>query len=242
MVEMMVAKCIPAIVNACAENLLKQQEMGNYQYAIGKSYSAALKSKDSIETKLVKVVDCTSLASSASAPSSTPSAFQHPSGISEEHDRNRKRNNLILFGMPEFAESAPEDQLLDDCKSFQSLLHDKFKFAKGDIINAFRIGSKSNDKDWPFLIKFATEQMKWDILKVSKNMKLLKGDISYAVYFSLDRTALQCKERQCLLDELRVRMNNGESDLIITDNKIVNKSEVFFQSSAQAIWAQLLDE
>ena len=29
MVETMVAKCIPAIVNACAENLLKQQEMGN---------------------------------------------------------------------------------------------------------------------------------------------------------------------------------------------------------------------
>ena len=84
----MVAKCIPAIVNACAENLLKQQEMGNYQYANGKSYSAALKSKDSTETKLVKVVDCLSLAPSASAPSSTPSAFQHSSGISEEHDRN----------------------------------------------------------------------------------------------------------------------------------------------------------
>ena len=36
MVETMVAKCIPAIVNACAENFLKQQEMGNYQYANGK--------------------------------------------------------------------------------------------------------------------------------------------------------------------------------------------------------------
>ena len=75
MVETMVAKCIPAIVNACAENLLNQQEMGNYQYANSKSYSAALKSKDSIETKLVRVVDCPSLAPSASAPSSTPSAF-----------------------------------------------------------------------------------------------------------------------------------------------------------------------
>ena len=68
------AKCNPAIVNACAENLLKQQEMGNYWYANGKSYSAALKSKDSIETKLVKVVDCPSLAPPASAPSSTPLA------------------------------------------------------------------------------------------------------------------------------------------------------------------------
>ena len=238
----MVAKCIPAIVNACAENLLKQQEMGNSQNANGKSYSVALMYKDSIETKLVKVVDCPSLAPSASAPSSIPSAFQHPSGISEEHDRNRRKNNLILFGMPESAESAPEDQLLDDCKSFKSLLHDKFKFAKGDIINAFRIGSKSNDKDRPFLIKFATEQIKWDILKESKDMKLLKGNISYPVYFSLDRIALQCKERQCLLDELRARKNNGESDLIIKNNKIVNKSEIFFRSSAQAIWAQLLDE
>ena len=100
--------------------------MGNYQYANGKSYSAALKSKDSIETKLVKVVDCPSLTPSASAPSSSPSAFQHPSGISKEHDRNRRKNNLILFGMPESAESAPEDQLLDDCKSFKSLLQDKF--------------------------------------------------------------------------------------------------------------------
>ena len=69
-----------------------------------------------------------------SAPSSTPSAFQHPNGISEEHDRNRRKNNLILFGMPESAESAPEDQLLDDCNSFKSLLQNKFKFAKGDII------------------------------------------------------------------------------------------------------------
>ena len=144
--------------------------------------------------------------------------------------------------MPESAESAPEDQLLDDCKSFISLLHDKFNFAKGDIINAFQIGSKSNDKDRPFLIKFATEQIKWNILKVSKDMKLLKGDISYPVYFSLDSTALQCKERQCLLDELRAHKNNGDSDLIIRNNKIVNKSETFFRSSAQAIWAQLLDE
>ena len=188
------AKCIPAIVNACAENLLKQQKMGNYQYANGNSYSAALKSQDSIETKLVKVVDCPSLAPSASAPSSTPSAFQHPSGISKEHDHNKRNNNLILFGMPESAESAPEDQLLDDCKSFKSLLHDKFKFAKGDIINGFLIHSKSNDKDRPFLIKFVTEQIKWDILKVSKDMKLLKGDISYPVYFSLDHIALQGKE------------------------------------------------
>ena len=130
--------------------------------------------------------------------------------------------------MPESAESAPEDQLLDDCKSSKSLLQDKFKFAKGDIINAFRIGSKSNDKDRPFLIKFATEQIKYDILKESKDMKLLKGNISYPVYFSLDRTALQRKERQCLLDELRTRKNNGESDLIIKNDKIFNKSEIFF--------------
>ena len=120
MVETLVAKCIPAIVNACAENLLKQQEMGNYQYANGNSYSAALKSKDSIETKLVKVMDCPSLTPSASAQSSTPLVFQHPSGISEEHDRNRRKNNLIPFGMPESVESVPEDQLLDDCKSFKS--------------------------------------------------------------------------------------------------------------------------
>ena len=92
-------------------------------------------------------MDCPSLAPSASAPSSTPSAFQHPSGISKEHDRNRRKNNPILFGVPESAEFAPEDQLLDDCKSFKSLLQDKFKFAKVDIINAFQIGSKSNDKD-----------------------------------------------------------------------------------------------
>ena len=174
-------------------------------------------------------MDCPSLAPSASAPSSTPIVFQHPSGISEEHDRNRRKNDLILFGMPESAESAPEDQFLDDCKSFKSLLRKKFKFAKGDIIKAFRISSKSNDKDPPFLIKFATEQIKWDIQKVAKDMQLLKGDISYPVYFSLDRTALQRKERQCLLDELRARKNNGESDLIIKNNKIVNKCETFFR-------------
>ena len=61
-----------------------------------------------------------------------------------------------------------------------------------------------------------------------KDMKLLKGDISYPVYFSLDRTSLQRKEMQCLLDELRARKNNGESDLIIKKNEIVNKSEIFF--------------
>ena len=74
-------------------------------------------------------------------------------------------------------------------------------------------------------------------------MKLLKGNIIYLVYFSLDRTALQRKERQCLLDKLRARKNYGDNkDLIIKSNKIVNKSEIFFRSSAQAIWAQLLDE
>ena len=170
MVETMVAKCIPAIVNACAENLLKQQKMGNYQYANGKSYSAALKSKDSIETKLVKVVDCPSLApSAASAPSFTPLAFQHPSGISEEHDHNRRKNNLFYLVCLNLQNLLLKiNYVLDDCKSFKSLLHGKFKFAKGDIIKAFRIGSKSNDRDRPFFIKFATEQIKWDILKVSK--------------------------------------------------------------------------
>ena len=229
-VESVVLKCIPTIVKNCCE------KMQNYQCQdIKKSFSEVLKSEnhkvhqDQQETlqNLNKKLDC------------FPSIAKKLNQQQEEDDRLRRKNNLLFFGIPESNHADLEDQLKDDCDIVKLVLRSKIKFCSGDV-KAFRLGSKRADKPRPFLIKLENEKIKWEILKASKGLKLFKENQCFPIFVSLDRTVMERNERRKLIAELNERKNKGETNLIIKNNKILEKSaKQPFQYSAQDFWAKI---
>ena len=90
------------------------------------------------------------------------------------------------------------------------------------------------------------ENKKWEYLRASKNLRFLKDHISFQVWVTPDRTAKERKERKILVDKLKDRTKNGEKNLTIRNNKIVEKlSKNFadkpFHESAQKFWADLFN-
>ena len=138
---------------------------------------------------------------------------------------------MFFFGIPE-----------SDHADFSRMLRSKIKVCSGDVVKAFRLGSKRADKPRPFLIKLKNEKIKWEILKATKGLKLFKENQCFPIFVpvSLDCTVMEKNETRKFISELNERKNKGPTNLIIKNNKILEKSaKQPFQYSAQDFWAKI---
>ena len=156
----------------------------------------------------------------------------------EEDEKLKRKNNLILFKLPESAESEPEEQIKADCSAVKNILEERVTISSGEVVNITRLGRKEDNKVRPLLIKFKNEEKKWEVLKSSKGLRLLTDNVSYPLFMSVDRTLKEQQSRKILLKELRERKNNGEENLMIRNNSIIKKPSLF-RLSAKNFWDQL---
>lgn len=156
----------------------------------------------------------------------------------EEDEKLKRKNNLILFKLPESAESEPEEQIKADCSAVKNILEERVTISSGEVVNITRLGRKEDNKVRPLLIKFKNEEKKWEVLKSSKGLRLLRDNVSYPLFMSVDRTLKEQQSRKILLKELRERKNNGEENLMIRNNSIIKKPSLF-RLSAKNFWDQL---
>ena len=159
--------------------------------------------------------------------------------LEEEREIERRKCNLIIYGVPEPTSAELEDKLEEEyayiCEAYKKTV----SFERGHIKDMFRLGKKQQEKDRPLLIKFHDEDSKMEVLKASGDLKLKINHEVIKVYAANDMTQKQRSEFKKLKQELKTRKDNGEEDIGIRGNKVV-KLQLFRKRQAnrtRIIWA-----
>ena len=149
----------------------------------------------------------------------------------------KKKDNLIVYGMPETPGDDRKEELLEDFRRIKKIYTGRTEVVKEDIVHMTRLGQKAANKIRPIQITLVNQTKRKNILTKNRDLKLLENDISTNIYVSTDRTQKQREADKILRRELKERQKTNP-DLVIRNNKIVT-----FQPAAQATttWASLFD-
>ena len=137
--------------------------------------------------------------------------------LAEIDERDRRRPNLMISGIPEKTEGSAAERKDFDNEQVEALFHNLDRdLGCDDILKSFRVG-KSDSK--PRLLKVicldsATKR------KVLTKAKTLRTIASYKdVYVNPDLTPLQQKQNKDLREELKRRKNSAE-DVVLRGGKV----------------------
>ncbi|CAG4954569.1 unnamed protein product [Colias eurytheme] len=125
--------------------------------------------------------------------------------------RDKKQNNIIIFGLKEEQESAPG--LIQEVKKiFNKDLN--INIEDFEINNAYRIGKKNLEgKPRPVLLSFVSSWKKNEVMKVRKNLK--------GIYISEDYSKEVLEKRKMLQSKLKEERMKGNFAYLKYDKLIV---------------------
>ena len=139
----------------------------------------------------------------------------------ELEERNRRKTNLVVTGIPEQTHGTAEERKQLDRQKIESLLKELHDLHGNMITHVFRIGRKTNDKDRLMRIVCNNENTKELFLSKVRQRKL--SDSWRGIYINPDRTKMQQQEEKALRTELLRRKGRGE-EVYISRGKIMSKS------------------
>ena len=107
-----------------------------------------------------------------------------------------------------------------------NLLHE-IKCDTISVKEVVRLGKITGDKDKPRPVKLvvASKQQKEKVLSSAKNLKERRDKGFDMVFLHQDLTVKQRKKRQELVQQLKARKLNGEINLMIIGDKIVERKQ-----------------
>nr|VZI47078.1 unnamed protein product [Spirometra erinaceieuropaei] len=132
---------------------------------------------------------------------------------------------LIIQGLPESTAGASKERVSADLKLFQCLLNELLRpNEEVSVLKAFRLGKRSIDisehsRPRPLKIVLANQEQVGLILSRRFRIK----DTNRGVFLQPDYTPAERIKRRQLVLELRTRLQNGETDLVIYNNQIVQR-------------------
>ena len=131
--------------------------------------------------------------------------------IDEMADRDRRKNNIVAYNFPESTDRNV------DIQSFKALSDTVFKLDL-DVTKAIRLGPKIPNKHRPLLLTVEDVDDKTFMLSHSHFLK--RHEQYNKVYLVPDRTRLERAKHKRVVDELKQRKANGETNLIIRNGII----------------------
>ena len=136
-----------------------------------------------------------------------------------------KKDNIVLFNVPESGSEKIEDRMRHDRQMFL-MLYDitKEDFDDKSVKLIHRVGKKSKENTRPMLIKFTKNETKTKYMKASGDLALNVEEDEVKVYASHDLTKNQRTKMKELAAEVKVRNEKGEKDIVIRNFRIVKKS------------------
>jgi len=132
--------------------------------------------------------------------------------LEELADRERRRNNVIIYNMPE--SSDPQS----DQGKFKELCSTAFGIDV-NLNKTTRLGKKIDNKQRPILVCLDDPSVRDAIL--NQTGKLRKYEQFKNVFIVPDRTKFEREKHQKLVNELKQRRASGEQNLVIRNGNIV---------------------
>ena len=142
----------------------------------------------------------------------------------ESNEKKRRVNNLVFYNIPESKSDVAKERFVHDCSLVKKMFEDRnLTLTLKEIGNIFRLGKRKEDDDRPrpILVRFSNEDIKTNVLKYCRDLKLKINNECFAIHYSFDLTRKERLERKTLVDELKKRQSNTEEQLGIRNGKIV---------------------
>ncbi len=155
--------------------------------------------------------------------------------IDEENEnkmRKQKESNVCLFNLPESSSDDEKTKYNHDISNLKKILPGSVKAA--DLKAVYRIG-KSGSSPRPIVIKFTNMERRSEVLKLRNLSFKSVNSEEVKIYIAPDRTKQQQQEHKRLVSELKLLKAQGQSDLMIKNGKIINRSPSFL-SNPQLFW------
>lgn len=183
--------------------------------------------KEDITEKVTKHIESTMASNAEALPSeekvkeiaskSAEEALREPAAlntvINELEDREKRRNNLIIYGLTESKEENSEKKKLDDKDRCYEILKFVFKEIDAkDCTRYRRLGKEAERTNRPIVVEIRNEDIKEKILK---GTKLLKDSQFETIGISHDLTRQQRNELKELLKNAREKSEGGKKHKVV---------------------------
>lgn len=166
---------------------------------------------DSLQNQITDTSKTTSQTAASTTESSTTTVL---SIADELADRERRKNNLIIFNLPETSDQSK------DIAFFNELCQPVFAITV-KITKSLRLGKKVENKNRPLLISLENQN---NTLYITSRAAYLRRHAKYEnIYIVPDMTKYQRSKHKGLVDELKRRKANGEENLVIRNGEIVTR-------------------
>ena len=151
----------------------------------------------------------------------------------EEAERLKRKTSIIIHGLAESTEELAADRHDDDINQVAAVFSE-LDCNEAKIEKLFRLGRRSGVeqsgddvastavRSRPLKVVLNSEEQKIQILVRAKNLRK-KEDTWAKIYIHQDLTLKEREHRNVLLEQIRERKKEGETDLIIVKGKIVRK-------------------
>lgn len=114
---------------------------------------------------------------------------------SEIEDRNRRKKNLVFYGIKESEAKEGKDRQLDDAKRLSDIAR-VLDIAEIEVEKIFRLGKKGDQQTHrPMLVKFSTEEAASSFLRNKTILHNCDDERAKDVYIAKDYTKLQRENR-----------------------------------------------
>ena len=199
------------------------------------------KSYADVVKKLDEKVEAQVVIARPTALDAQPNSDAH---LRELQDRQERRENLIIFGIPESESENRDSRKTHDEVHFQTICQDGMDI-EVEILHSTRLGAKKGGgQARPLRVKLRDERMKMNILRNAKNLARSDDQLLTQVYIKKDMTFTERQEDRKLRDELRarreeIRQNGGDAHWIIRRGKVVNTTRPGRQTETPPIDIEL---
>ena len=145
--------------------------------------------------------------------------------LDEYTDRERRKANIVIHNLPESTEEQRTDKLYDDTKRVNDLIQEGVDVPGVKVTRLIRLGGRGqNQQDKPRLI-LATLDCPDRRRAILATARMLRHTEEWSnIYISPDVTPAERQKDKKLRDELKVRRDAGEPNLIIRGDMLVTRS------------------
>ena len=93
--------------------------------------------------------------------------------VEDLEEKRKRRENLVVFHLPESKEDEPQKREEEDKKNLAVLFRDALQVNDCGVTKAIRLGKRdsASEKSRPLLIKMRNVDEKWDILRKAKTLR-----------------------------------------------------------------------
>ena len=102
------------------------------------------------------------------APASSQSPLNPAEFVDEYLNRERRKLNLVIYGLPEASAASSSERQQADSNRFTELVDSEFKINNFEISKCIHLGKPKNDKPRPLLVTVPENAVRRQILRNAK--------------------------------------------------------------------------